>query len=953
MCAIAMRTSLDHRTTQDQREPGLTTIIAAATFTCVLFLATGLGLAQEGKAPAANEPKLDLGDLIKRANQSVVIINIENKAGQKIGFGSGFLIDDKGLVATNFHVVARAAKAGVVFEFKDGNKAEVKCLRAFDKKRDLAIVELDKTPKLAKILSLGPRTYPALGDSVTAIGHPQGLNFSATSGIVGGIRKLSDRETTVKPADDRVFVQSTAAIAGGSSGGPLLSDTGRVIGINTSVLPGQGIGFAVHVSHLIDLLAQARAAAPQPLPGNEGSDLYDPIGNLEPRVQKMFEEYTSAMSQFNLQIARAQNQFQAGLIQRTQDPGPKYAKRFWQIAQDVRRTTAGFQALYMACYADNPAAPGSVFKQAVDRILEDYATKRWLHQIFQGLSAKDHESMSVLLREALKRNPNRDVQGAASYYLASRLLAKPNFDRAEVLTLLKRCAGEFKDVQLSFEYENQEVEYSLADLAKPTIFAMEHLSEGTKAPEISGSDVDGKPFKLSDYRGKVVVVDFFADWCPFCVRMYPEERELTEKLKGKPFAILGVNCDSQDTLRQILADKRVTWRCWSDGKDGPITGEWQLSGYPLMFVIDHEGVIRHRFEGQTPPGLLKESVAKLIKSVPGYKAPIAEVARLSGHATGETVQFAAISPDGARVLSGSFDKTAILWDRKTGKVIRKFGPVGGRIISAIFSPDGHRALTAGEDKTIGLWGLDDGKLIREFKGHDEWIFSLAFSPDGRTVYSTSGGPDPWQDGKGSAVRVWDTDTGRELRKLEGHKGRVLSVDVSPDGRQVLTGGDTSVILWNASDGKLVRRFDGHAGLLSRVGFLPDGKRVVSSSFDKTIRLWDLTTGKQIHSFTGHPNEVTWLAASPDGRHLLSSDYNAHELRLWDLNKLEQVDVIDLGKISPTRGSISRDSRIAVWPASEGSLFVFEFSAEPEKALARSADPAKINPPAAKPPGAAK
>ena len=99
-----------------------------------------------------------------------------------------------------------------------------------------------------------------------------------------------------------------------------------------------------------------------------------------------------------------------------------------------------------------------------------------------------------------------------------------------------------------------------------------------------------------------MVVDFFADWCPYCVKMYPEERELTEKLKGKPFAILGVNCDSQDTLRQILADKRVTWPCWSDGKVGPITEQWQLTGFPLMFVIDHEGVIRHKFEGQTPLG---------------------------------------------------------------------------------------------------------------------------------------------------------------------------------------------------------------------------------------------------------------------------------------------------------------------------------------------------------------
>ena len=238
-------------------------------------------------------------------------------------------------------------------------------------------------------------------------------------------------------------------------------------------------------------------------------------------------------------------------------------------------------------------------------------------------------------------------------------------------------------------------------------------------------------------------------------------------------------------------------------------------------------------------------------------------------------------------------------------------------------------------------------MIREFKGHEEWVFSLAFSPDGRLAYSTSGGPDLWRDGKDSAVRVWDVETGREVRKLEGHKGRVLSVAVSPDGRQVLTGGDTSVILWDASNGKIIRRFDGHTGLLSRVSFLPDGKHAVSSSFDKTIRLWDLNTGKEIHRFVGHPKEVTWFAVSPDGRRLLSSDYNAHELRLWDLNTREQIDRIDLGKISP-------DPRIVQprWPprgmAGHGGILARPSSslgAEPAKPLARSMKPIDTKVPA--------
>jgi WD40 repeat protein/S1-C subfamily serine protease len=940
-----------HRLRWDRRPTGLPMIVAISTIAGLLMVPVGRGLAQEGKAQGAREAKLGLGDLIKQANPSVVLINIENKSGRKVGFGSGFLIDDQGLVATNLHVVRQAAKARVVFEFKNGNTAGVKCLRAYDKKRDLAILELDKTPAAARSLPLGPRTFPEPGDAVTAIGHPQGLNFTATNGIVSGIRKTSD-QAAVKPEEERVFIQSTAFIAGGSSGGPLLSDTGRVIGINTSVLPGQGISFAVHVSHLSDLLAKARGATPQPLPGNEGSELFNPLADLEPRVNRMFEEYTNAANEFNKQLLGAPNPLQRELVRRTQNPGPKYAKRFLQIADQERRTTAGFQALIWACMADDASVPGSVFQQALDRILEDHAKERWVHHAFQGLFGEDHESVSVFFRETLNRNPHPIVQGAACYYLANRLKQKPKFNEAEVLSLLKRCTGEFKDVRLEYESEGQPVEYPVAELAKPTIFAIEHLSVGKKAAAIIGNDVDGKTFKLSDYRGKVVVLDFFADWCPYCVKMYPEERELAQKLAGKPFAMLGVNCDSQDTLREILVDKRVTWRCWSDGKDGPIAQNWQLEGYPLMFVIDHEGVIRHKFEGQTTPGLLQEAVTKLVKAVPGYRLPIEEVAKLSGHATKETVEFAAISPDGGRVLSGSADRMVILWDRNTGKVIRKFGPAGGRIITALFSPDGRRALTAGEDKVIRLWDVETGQNLREFKGHQEWVFSLAFSPDGRLAYSTSGGPDIWRDGKDSAVRVWDVESGREVRKLEGHKGRVLSVAVSPDGHQVLTGGDTSVILWDASNGKIIRRFDGHKGLLARVSFLSDGKHVVSGSFDKTIRLWDLNTGKEIHRFVGHPNEVTWFAVSPDGRYLLSSDYNAHELRLWDLNTREQIDRIDLGKISPTRGSFSPDGRHAVWPGTEGSLFVYELSVVPAKALAKSPKPVDPKAPGSKPAGAA-
>ena len=79
----------------------------------------------------------------------------------------------------------------------------------------------------------------------------------------------------------------------------------------------------------------------------------------------------------------------------------------------------------------------------------------------------------------------------------------------------------------------------------------------------------------------------------------------------------------------------------------------------------------------------------------------------------------------------------------------------------------------------------------------------------------------WQDGKDSAIRVWDVETGQEVRKLEGHKGIVWSVAVSPDGRRVLSGGhDLAPILWDAKTGAEIRRFRGHTDLFGCVAFLP-------------------------------------------------------------------------------------------------------------------------------------
>ena len=133
---------------------------------------------------------------------------------------------------------------------------------------------------------------------------------------------------------------------------------------------------------------------------------------------------------------------------------------------------------------------------------------------------------------------------------------------------------------------------TLADAAKSRLDEMENLVVGKPAPAIEGTGMDGRPLKLSDYRGKVVVLVFWGTWCGPCMREVPHEREMAERNKGKPFALLGIDCDSDVAASlKVMKDQGITWPNWNDGDpgEGPITRAYHVRGYPT--------IIRHRRAG--------------------------------------------------------------------------------------------------------------------------------------------------------------------------------------------------------------------------------------------------------------------------------------------------------------------------------------------------------------------
>jgi peroxiredoxin len=134
----------------------------------------------------------------------------------------------------------------------------------------------------------------------------------------------------------------------------------------------------------------------------------------------------------------------------------------------------------------------------------------------------------------------------------------------------------------------------LGERAAGELFQMRHLSIGRTPPDIEGEDIDGKPMRLSEFRGKVVVISFWATWCGPCMQLVPHDRALVEKMKGRPFVLVGVNGDDdRERAKAVSAKEGINWRSfWSGSARQGIPLQWGVSSWPTIFVIDGNGVIR-------------------------------------------------------------------------------------------------------------------------------------------------------------------------------------------------------------------------------------------------------------------------------------------------------------------------------------------------------------------------
>lgn len=314
-------------------------------------------------------------------------------------------------------------------------------------------------------------------------------------------------------------------------------------------------------------------------------------------LQKDFEKSGEATTK-ELQNAETQEEFQKVVAKLSKE----YTPRIVKLAEGDPKDKVSGNVLFWAI-ANVPLEGSKVYDLLADNWAADFRMKDFCRRMVQ----MPNEGVEKLLQKVMEENKDADAQGCAALALAN--IGKGQSEQLgevraaeEAEKLFEQAAKEFAGVRLE--------RGTVGDSAKSSLEEMRKRGVGKKMPNLVSEDLQGKKVELKDHSGKVVVLDIWATWCGPCKAMIPHERDMVQKLKDKPFALISVSADDKkETVVKFLESNKMPWSHWWDGHGLGVLTPLEVHFFPTIYVLDGDGVIRYknvRFKG------LEEAVEKLL-----------------------------------------------------------------------------------------------------------------------------------------------------------------------------------------------------------------------------------------------------------------------------------------------------------------------------------------------------